>query len=151
MPYHWGFLIGPKAEKNDVIPGARYHVKNSPLGGWIFEEIALENVRTTTNLLARILVAKIQDEKRLVALLRGIPVVQDDPNWRCRTWVASALAEIEKDGKCVGTAELDWQKIEAIARQYVRNKTDNGRYQTTADLLKPKPTWDLLENKEIVP
>ncbi|KAF2478356.1 uncharacterized protein BDR25DRAFT_321371 [Lindgomyces ingoldianus] len=148
--YHWGFLIGPKAEGKDVIPGASYHVKNSPFG-WTYEEIPLENVQTTIRLLARILIAKIEDEQRLITLLRRLPVVQGDSNWRCRTWVASALAEIAKDGKCVGTAELDWQKIEACARRYVGDKTASGRYRSAADLSKPKPTWDMLENKESVP
>ncbi|KAI0532519.1 hypothetical protein GGR58DRAFT_517658 [Xylaria digitata] len=148
--YHWGFLIGPKVEREDVVPGIRYHVKNSPLG-WTYEEVSLENIRNAINLLARILVAKIENEPRLIALLRRLPVTQGDPNWRCRTWIASALAEIEKDGKCVGTAELNWQKIEAFARQYVGGKTANGRYQSALDLLKAKPTWNMLENKESVP
>lgn len=77
--------------------------------------------------------------------------MQGDLNWRCRTWVASALAEIAKDGKCVGTAALNWPEIEALARQYVGDKTAAGRYQSAADLAKSKPTWDMLENKEIVP
>ncbi|KAF1843617.1 uncharacterized protein K460DRAFT_378720 [Cucurbitaria berberidis CBS 394.84] len=147
--YHWGFLIGPKVEGKDVIPGARYHVKNSPFG-WVYEEIPLENVRATNSLLARILIAKIEDEKRLIALIRELPVVQGDSNWRCRSWIASALAEISKDGKCVGTAELDWQKIEAFARQYVGDKTAQGRYRSAADMLKPKPTWDMIENRESI-
>jgi hypothetical protein len=132
-----------------MVPGVRYHVKNSPLG-WTFEEITLKNVKSTNSLLARILIAKIENEERLVALIRRVPVVQGDPNWRCRTWVASVLAEIAKDGKCVGTAELDWAKIEPFARQYVRDKTASGRYQTADDMLKPKPTWDLLENQESI-
>lgn len=77
--------------------------------------------------------------------------MQDDPNWGCRTWVANALAGIEKDGKCVGTAELNWQKIEEVARKYVGDKTASGRYRDAADMMKPKPTWDMLENKESVP
>jgi hypothetical protein len=133
-----------------VIPGTRYHVKNSPFG-WVYEEIPLGNIRNTTRLLARILVAKIEDNLRLITLLRRVSVVQDDPNWRCRSWIASALAEIAKDGKCIGTAQLDWPKIEAFAREYVASKTASGRYQSAADLLKPKPTWDLIEKKETVP
>ncbi|KAF1950373.1 hypothetical protein CC80DRAFT_426903 [Byssothecium circinans] len=152
--YHWAFLIGPKAEPGDIpygdLPGSRYHVKNSP-HGWAYEEVSLRNVRNTTTLLARILIAKIEGEKRLITLLQRLPVVQNDPNWRCRTWVASALAEIAKDGKCVGTAELNWEKIEAFARQYVGGKTTSGRYRPVEELLKPKPTWDMLENKESVP
>lgn len=131
------------------MPGARYHVKNSPLG-WTYEETTVANVRSIDSLLARILIAKITDEQRLVALFRRLPVVQGDPDWRCRTWVASALADIAKDGMCVGTAELDWPKIEAAARQYVANKTASGRYGHGADMTKPKPTWDMIQNMEIV-
>lgn len=101
-------------------------MKNS-LIGWEYEESSLNNVRTNNNLLARIIIAKIEDEQRLVDLFRQRPVVQGDPNWRCRTWIASALVAIAKDGKCVGTAELDWQKIEGVARQYVGDKTAGGR------------------------
>ncbi|KAI0101683.1 hypothetical protein GGR51DRAFT_563145 [Nemania sp. FL0031] len=145
--YHWGFLIGPKAEGNGA-PGIRCHVKNSS-GDWEYERVKVKDVKFTTTLLARILVAKIEDEQRLTALFRRLPVVQNDPSWRCRTWVANALVEIEKDGKCVGTAELDWQKIEAFARRYVSGKTIGGRYER--DLWKPRPTWDLLEDKETLP
>jgi hypothetical protein len=56
-----------------------------------------------------------------------------------------------RDVKALGTSELNWQKIEATAREYVSEKTAGGRYQNLADMLKPKPTWDMLENKEIIP
>ncbi|KAI0155603.1 hypothetical protein BJ166DRAFT_337965 [Pestalotiopsis sp. NC0098] len=148
--YHWGFLIGPKAESKKGTPGGRYHVKNSPWG-WTYEERALDNVQNTTSLLARILIAKIENEQHLIALLGRVPVIQGDSNWRCRTWIGSALAEIAKDGKCVGTAELDWKKIEAFGRRYVAEKTASGRYRTAEDLLQAKPTWDMLENREIIP
>jgi hypothetical protein len=105
----------------------------------------------TTALLARILIANIEDERRLVSLLASLPVVQNDPNWRCRTDVASALEAIAANRRCVGTASLDWKTIEAFARQYVAGKTADGRYQSATQLARPRPTWNLLENKEIVP
>ncbi|PGH20107.1 hypothetical protein AJ80_03675 [Polytolypa hystricis UAMH7299] len=103
-------------------------------------EEPLNNVRNTINLLARILNAKIEDEERLVSIFRSIPVVQDDPNWRC-----------PREQKAVGTSELDWKKIEAHTRQYVGQKTVGGRYVSPDALLRPKPTWDMIENKESVP
>jgi hypothetical protein len=129
----------------------RYHVKNHPIRSWIFEEIPLSNVRSTNNLLARIVIAKIEDEDRLVELIRNTPVVQNDPNWRCRTWVAQALSRIAQDGMATGTAELDWKKIEAIAREYVASKTAAGRYLNAADMALPKPTYDMLQGKEVIP
>ncbi|KAH6960333.1 hypothetical protein HG530_008171 [Fusarium avenaceum] len=148
--YHWGFLIGPKNEGGTEVPGMRYHVKNHPIQSWVYEEISLSNVRSTNSLLARIVIAKIEDEKRLIEIIRNTSVVTNDPNWRCRTWVAEVLARIAQDGNAVGTAELDWRKIEAVARDYVANKTAAGRYLNSADIMQPKPTWDMLQGKEIV-
>ena len=146
--YHWGFLIGPKIEDMPPIPGVRYHVKNRPLQGWVYEEIPLLDVQNTNTLLARILIAKIEDETRLVDIIRNTAIIQDDPNWRCRTWVADVLSRIAKDGTAVGTAELDWSRIEPVARDYVGSKTKAGRYAKSADMTSPKPTWDLLDGKE---
>jgi len=121
------------------------------MGSWIYEEVPLPNVRSTVNLLARVLVAKIKNEDRLVAILRGTPVVQDDPSWNCRTWLADALRRIREDGKkAVGTSLLYWDRIEQVARVYVAEKTAGGRYDQGMDMTLPKPTWDLLEGKELV-
>jgi hypothetical protein len=130
----------------------RYHVKNHPMRGWIYEEIDLPNVRSTNNLLARIIIAKVEDEKRLVEIIRSTPVVQNDPNWRCRTWVADVLSRIAMGGgRAVGTSELEWAKIESVARAYVASKTATGRYLDPVVMTLPKPTWDMLQGKEVVP
>ncbi|KAJ8125316.1 hypothetical protein O1611_g8323 [Lasiodiplodia mahajangana] len=149
--YHWGFLLGPKSERKSQVPGTKYHVKNHPFDGWAYEEVAVSNVKNTTNLLIRVLIAKVEDEKCLTKIFRTTPVVQGDPNWRCRTWIADALSRIAKDGKCVGTAQLDWSKIEAVARKYVAEKTAAGRYSDVRILMQPKPIWDILEGREILP
>jgi hypothetical protein len=117
----------------------------------VYEEKSVSDVRSTNTLLGRIVIAKVENEQRLINLLRNLPVVNGDPSWRCRTWVRTALAEIARDGTCVGTSELDWNKIEEFARQYIAEKTAAGRYTKAEDMLKPKPTYDLLERKEIVP
>jgi hypothetical protein len=138
-------------EKDEKVPGTRYHVKNKPITGWMYyEEVPLPNTRNTTSLPARIVIAKIEDEERLVNIFRTIPIIQNDPNWRCRAWLANALAEVAKDGNAVVSSELDWQKIEATARNYVGEKTAADRYLNAADLMKPSPAWDLLEDKEVV-
>lgn len=149
--YHWGFIIGPKNETQPEVPGMRYHVKNPPFQGWVYEEVPLRNVKSTTSLLARITIAKVEDEGRLIDIIRTTPVVQDDPNWRCRTWVSETLAKISEDGRAVGSAVLDWTKIEILARDYVAKKADHGRYGLSADMSKDKPTWDMIEGREVVP
>ena len=128
----------------------RYHVKNNPVQGWIYEEVDVANVKGTTNLLARIIIAKVEDEKRLIGIFRNAPVVQGDPNWRCRTWVSEVLSRLKKDGIAVGTSQLDWTRIETLAREYVAKKTAAGRYLKAEDMVLPKTTWDMLEGKEIV-
>ena len=133
------------------MPGIRYHVKNHPISGWVYEEKTVGDVRATNTLLARIVIAKVENEQRLVGLLRRLPVVNGDPNWRCRSWVGQALEEIAKDRNCVGTSRLNWQEVETFARQYVAHKTAAGRYAKAEDMLKPKPTYDLLEGLETVP
>ncbi|PNY24363.1 Uncharacterized protein TCAP_05703 [Tolypocladium capitatum] len=150
--YHWAFLVGPKAEAGKAaVAGMRYHVKNLPGSSWVYEELEAKDVRWTNNLLARIVVAKIEDESRLRDIFHNTPVVQGDGNWRCRSWVADVLARLERDGKAVGTARLGWGEIEAKARAYVAEKYAAGRYSTAAELAKLKPTWDLLQGREIVP
>lgn len=129
----------------------RYHVKNNALTGWEYEELSLKNVRKTNTLLARILIAKVEDDGRLEEVFRTTPLVQGDPNWRCRTWVAQVLVRIISDGNIVGTSQLDWQAIEQTAREYVAKKKSAGRYENAADLVGPRLTWDMLENQETVP
>ncbi|GAB1311873.1 hypothetical protein MFIFM68171_02083 [Madurella fahalii] len=45
--YHWSFLIGPKVEDKPQVPGMRYHVKNHPIQGWVYEEVPLANAQST--------------------------------------------------------------------------------------------------------
>lgn len=145
--YHWGLLVGPKKETSQVVPGMRYHAKNTP-AGWRYEELEVNNVRTTVNLLARIVIAKVEDPERLATILRNLPVIQNNRAWRCNTWIQSARVQLANDGRAVGASQLDWEKVETAARRYVAQKTAAGRYKRGEDLLKPKPTLDLMENKE---
>lgn len=62
--YHWGFLVGPKVEDKQQVAGMRYHVKNHFAHGWTYEQVPLPNIQSTNNLLARIVVAKVEDEDR---------------------------------------------------------------------------------------
>ena len=129
----------------------KYHVKNNPLKVWEYEEELLRNVKNATNLLGRIMIAKVEDDDRLVGIFRETPVVQGDPNWRCRSWIKDALGNLAADPRAVGTSNLDWDKIEEVGRSYIGNKTAEGRYGTAAQLDDPKPTWDLLSQTEVFP
>ncbi|PNY24418.1 Uncharacterized protein TCAP_05641, partial [Tolypocladium capitatum] len=148
--YHWDLITGPKTEMADPVPGLRYRVSHSPVHGWAYSERQVTNVRTPYNMLVRILIAKIEDKRRLSSILRSIPIAQDDPGFDTHVWVASALARIAEDGRVVGTADLDWGRIEATARGFVERKTAEGRF-LRGDFDMPQPMWDLLENKEVLP
>lgn len=116
----------------------------------MYEEAPLASVQGSRNLLARIAIATVADEGRLAATLRRTPLVQDDPGWRCRAWVADALARVARE-PVVAHARLDWPAIEATARDFVAAKAAAGRYASPDDALRPKPTWDMVEQRETVP
>ena len=139
------------------MPGRRCHVENrlnpnpnGPSSVWVYEELQLQNVQNTNTLLVRVIIGKVENLNRLLEIFRSVSVVQNDPGWRCRSWCADALAAIANDGEALGTSVLHWQRIEQAARRYVGEKTAQGRFATSALLLRPKSTWDLSENKEIV-
>ncbi|KAG6002308.1 hypothetical protein E4U21_003260 [Claviceps maximensis] len=150
--FHWAFIIGPKAEAGKEAAGLRCHVKNPTVASWFYDETNLKDVKCTVNLLARILIAKIEDEAGLLRILRETPVVQNDRSFTCRTWLVDAFRRIwEANPRVVGTSELDWSKIEARGREYVEEKLASGRYGTGTNSMAPKPTWDMINHKEIIP
>ncbi|KAI1214249.1 uncharacterized protein F4807DRAFT_407190 [Annulohypoxylon truncatum] len=128
-----------------------FHIKNSPVGGWRYVEDALPDVQTSVRLLVRVLIAKITNESQLIEVFRNTPIFYKDPTFNCRTWVIDALSRISNNRKVVGTSQLDWKMIEERARSYIAVKTVVGRFGAGQDMTKPKPTWDLLKDKEIVP
>ncbi|KAG6356255.1 hypothetical protein INS49_015642 [Diaporthe citri] len=153
--------IGPKKESGPVT-GDRYHVKNYPVAPrWRYEPHPLQDVRVTAQLLARVTIAKVVDEERLISILESVPVDPPDwdgrasgrePKWTCRVWVIAALKAVRADGGAVGTNVLDdiegpngiIEKTKAfVARQVQRN-----RYGEGTDAMAPKPLLDLLTGKE---
>ncbi|OTA99833.1 hypothetical protein M426DRAFT_16064 [Hypoxylon sp. CI-4A] len=150
LRYHWSFLVGPKIEEGVCVPGMRYHVKDPLRQGWKYEACKVKDIRCTVNLLARIVIAKIEDEERLIEIFKSTPVNGDDKEFNCRTWVKDAVNRLADDGKAVGTAVLDWDELEKRSREYVVEKHKGGRYDEGQDMTQPKPTWDLLENKELI-
>jgi len=154
--YHWAFLITPKAATGAPNETIRYHVVNRPTtrdgitkDTWSFEKRELVSLKTQL-LLVRVLVAKIErSHNDLEASLLRVPVIQDDPSWRCRTWVKNALTQVTKD-RILGTGVLDWDIVERECLSYVERKKVEGRFQKTPT---PEgiPTYDLIEKKETAP
>ncbi|EFW20980.1 hypothetical protein CIHG_00194 [Coccidioides immitis H538.4] len=64
---------------------------------WRYDQNQLRKVKTA-RLLCRVLIGKSEKSRQeLENSLRTVPVVQDDPNWRCRTWAAHAIAQLARD------------------------------------------------------
>lgn len=97
--------------------------------------------------------AKIEDMARLHAILRGVPVKQDDPAWNCVTWMEEALNALAEDGQALGKGMADWGTVREKAMTYVAEKVDGHRFDGQA----PEGTFDagrvstycLLKGKEI--
>lgn len=159
--YHWALLVGPKKESGPV-DGQRYHVKNQPVAPrWYYDAHNTQDVRVTGQLLARVTIAKIVDEARLISILKSVPVDPPDwegkkngrePKWTCRIWIIAALKAIRADGGAVGTNVLDDIEgpngIIEKTKEFVEQQIQNNRYGSDTDALAPKPLLDLLTGKE---
>ncbi|KAL8757316.1 MAG: hypothetical protein Q9199_002300 [Rusavskia elegans] len=95
--------------------GTLFHAKDTA-GPWEFEERDI-NVVKSGMMLARIVVAKVTDDERLKAALRGVDVLQGDTTWNCVTWVEHALRAVADDGKAgdvqfrLGARETDCEGL----------------------------------------
>lgn len=159
--YHWALLVGPKKESGPVA-GQRYHVKNQPIAPrWYYDAHPTQDVRVTAQLLARVTIAKIVDEARLINILENVPVDPPDwdgkkndrePKWTCRIWVIAALKAIRADGGAVGTNVLDDIEgpngIIEKTKAFVDRQIEARRYGSGTDAMAPKPLLDLLTGKE---
>ncbi|KAI1383018.1 uncharacterized protein F4822DRAFT_89658 [Hypoxylon trugodes] len=151
LKYHWSFLIGPKYEDKGEVPGTRYHVKKVPTTGkWMYEARPLQNIQGEIRLLARVLIAKVTDEQRLIKIFQDTPILDNNSKFNSLSWVIDAFSRISKNREAVGTAILDWKKVEDKTRTYVERKAAEGRYSIGQDMTKPKPTWDMLAGAEII-
>jgi hypothetical protein len=90
--YHTALLLVPKTV-NDGTVLQRYHVKNQIIDGktqWVFQDP--EEVRPRTLRLVSVLyLGKVASKKKVRDAMKIVPIVQDDPAWRCRHWVWSAV------------------------------------------------------------
>ncbi|KAK2606720.1 hypothetical protein N8I77_005451 [Diaporthe amygdali] len=159
--YHWALLVGPKKEVGPVA-GQQYHVKNQPVGPpWKYDAGDVQDVRVTAQLLARVAIAKIVDEERLINILERVPVNPPnwsgkangrEPRWTCRLWVIAALNAIKADGEAVGTNVLDNIDgpggIIETTKEFVARQIENRRYGSGTDAMAPKPLLDMMTGKE---
>ncbi|OAA60692.1 hypothetical protein ISF_05731 [Cordyceps fumosorosea ARSEF 2679] len=178
-PKHEDTVINPGVRyyiDRSPVPATSEHPEGSSGGGgrsfrWRYAEDALPSIKCPARMYARILIAKIEDEDRLERLLRETPRPrapeegEDNPlaaalrvGYNSQVWASQVLARLagmgrKRKDRIVGTAVLDWHRIEQTARWYVAEKMAADRYNE--DYLRetqhrlPKPTWDMLLDREI--
>lgn len=156
--YHWSLLISPKHEKFTQNETARHHaVKNLGIRQdgagleqkWSYESHTLMNLRDQ-GLLVRVLVGKVETSSEEVErLLSGVPVVQDDPSWRCQTWIACAYETLVRSDALGARPKLEeWSSVIEKCLEYLQSKKSQGAFETF-QLSTPVPTMDLLTGREV--
>lgn len=71
--------------------------------------------------MARVILGKIGNTERLASVLRLVPMRPEVQDWDSVSWVKEGLAEIEKDGKCLGTSVTHWRFVRDAALQVAQN------------------------------
>jgi len=158
--YHYALHISPNQENLDplICQSTKFHCKNilqSTDGDftvitWVYETIKI-NSNFDSRLLVRVLLGKLESGSidKVTRLFAEVPVVQDDPEFNCITWVRRALLRL-KQSDIVEGDKLEWDKIKQTALDYVEKKKQQGRFETTwtADSSRV-PTFDMLLGREV--
>lgn len=160
--YHWALLIGPKHEDSDST-GKRFHVKETmtAIDGrtqsrWVFEERDI-SMNPTAMILVRVVIGKVASAERAAAVLRGVPVRDNQSGWNCVWWLREALDMLRADGKALGSRSLSsvaWEQAGEAAMDFVRRKEREHRFDGRAAPgwfdMNRVATYDLLQGEEIV-
>jgi len=110
----------------------------------------------TAAIMARILVARIEDTSRLVSVLERVPVRSSEEKWNCVLWVEEELAMASADGKALGKSrKTEWTTVRDAAMKYIGEKEAAHRYNGKAPKGSYDPmkvaTFDLLTGIETIP
>lgn len=121
---------------------------------WEYEE-RKTSLEPTAMLLVRILIAKVENAKRLRSILQQTPIRAGQvgyENWNCVEWLREALDRLVRDEKTLGTATTDWTFVRDTAMWYIEKKKSEHRFdgQVQYDLSKAA-TWDALVGQESIP
>ena len=155
--YHWALLIGPKLELTTGARGIRVHAmeRMSEDGTSAFEYREEEvDMRSVYMLLVRIQIAKIINTRRLLEVLRTVPVRTEVEGWNCVAWVREALVMLAEDRRCVGRGLLEWYSVRDASMKYARRKAGEHRFDGKANPgefdMNVVATYDLLEERETI-
>lgn len=162
--YHWALLIGPKSPLRSEA-GSIYHIVHANSDfittPFYYEETDLsDNPHQSRSVLARIALAKIVDEQRVIEILRSLaPPTETDAagtsqssfdsdgvsSMSCLSWVKLAWENLSGDSQRPLKSYFgpkEWPSIEARARKYIKRKRTQGRYQANIDYEDVNITWN---------
>ncbi|KAI9164003.1 hypothetical protein HJFPF1_05638 [Paramyrothecium foliicola] len=171
--YYWALMIGPRDETPDSI-GHRFNITPcKPLTADATADTDTNNNTTTANglnyhyyevwptpmtlsttILARIMIGKVRDPRRLRALLANVPLRPADLGWDAIAWTQDAVLAALADSRAVKTTlnRADWHFIRDAALWFVGFKVAARRYdpaRSSRDEL--APAWDLTAGEELAP
>lgn len=97
IKYHTGLIIAPKNPDTSTRYAYRYHANNNRFldNGSVEWQYEINDVQSRTHrCVAYVLLGKRQPTVTLEQLdewFKAVPLVQGDPNWRCRHWAWAAM------------------------------------------------------------
>lgn len=116
---------------------------------WIYEAIKI-NSNHDSRLLVRILLGEVSREDILERLFAEVPVVQDDPDFNCITWVQQALSRLNRSRILRTEVRFDWDSIQKTALEYVSKKKQQGRFESSWEGDSSKvATFDMILGREV--
>lgn len=100
--------------------------------------------------MARVMLGKIRDTRRLASILRRVPMRAEVQDWDSVFWVKEGLEEIEKDGRCLGASVTNWRFVRDAALQVAQNDAARRIEYGEPDGEEGDriPTFDMLLKKE---
>ncbi|KAK3326485.1 hypothetical protein B0H66DRAFT_600605 [Apodospora peruviana] len=172
--YHYALLTGHQDPSTKEFHGRIFHAKNilvtiqddtSSQKTRVEEQWTFQETDTATysgKLLALVAIARIshqqqqqQQQQQLAKIFASVPVIQDDPEWRCGSWIRDALAALlQKEDSSADVAVVvepvlsDWNKIREFSESYVLQKLGDKRYET-AEQMRVTPIWSMVDDCEI--
>ena len=173
--YHWAFMLDKSAQVADE--GTLYHVAwaiddetKKKLGEnwqevltncdpaerpvvWEYKTRESSTRKASASMRGRVRLCNVTDAKRFERVMQSVHV---DRHWKnmgtfsCRTWLSSAWRALANEpGLLEPEMTISWHTIEKTVKEYLEQKESQDRfnYDVTFEEL---PTWDLLEQRELV-
>lgn len=121
---------------------------------WVYEERDI-GMNPTAMILVRIVIGKVMNMERVMAVLRDVPIRDNQSGWNCVWWVNEALEMLRQEGKALSRASVtDWAQVRGTALGYVKRKEREHRFDGGAPPglfdMDRVATYDLLQMAEII-